>query len=215
VTVLPGPLVLDLIAALVQSGAPPPSALAAVGAALQAVGDSRGGDLLRASGRVSRPRSAGSVGPLGAGLAVGPGSAVDMGLGVEPGSAVGLWVGSGSVPGPGLGMATGSVLRPVSVMGLAPAGAESATEGRAGQRAGPDRLTEVVEEALGLAARSGLPPTALIRRSATEERRRQAAAQLRAVRRLEVLLVIPAGLCLLPAFVLLGIVPVVLDLILG
>jgi tight adherence protein B len=92
---------------------------------------------------------------------------------------------------------------------------ETATRHRAGEATAPDRLTEVVEEALALAARSGLPPTALIRRSATEERRRQAAAQLRAVRRLEVLLVIPAGLCLLPAFVLLGIVPVVLDLILG
>ena len=73
----------------------------------------------------------------------------------------------------------------------------------------------MVEEALSLAARSGLPPTTLIRRSAAEERRRQAVAQLRAVRRLEVLLVVPAGLCLLPAFILLGVAPMVLDLVLG
>jgi hypothetical protein len=176
--VLPGPLVLDLIAALVQSGAPPPAALRAVGAALQAVGDSRGADLLSASARVSRP-----------GSTAGAAFVVESMTKVVP--AVGFWVG-----------------RPGSA-------GEAAAEGSAGRQAGPDRLTEVVEEALGLAARSGLPPTALIRRSATEERRRQAAAQMRAVRRLEVLLVVPAGLCLLPAFVLLGIVPVVLDLILG
>jgi len=136
---VPGPLVLDLIAALVQGGAPPPVALRMVGEALHAAGDARGPSLLMAAARVSRP----------------------------------------------------------------------------GSDVGTDRLTMVVEAALGLAARSGLPPTALIRRSAAEERRRQAAAQIRAVRRLEVLLVIPAGLCLLPAFVLLGIVPVVLDLLLG
>ena len=69
--------------------------------------------------------------------------------------------------------------------------------------------------ALTLAARSGLPPTALLRRVAEEERRRLASAQLKAIRRLEVLLVIPAGLCLLPAFVLLGIVPLVIRLIAG
>jgi hypothetical protein len=139
--VVPGPLVLDLVAALVESGAPSPSALRAVGAGLETVGDARAPNLFLAADRINRP---GSDGP-----------------------------------------------------------------------AEVDRLTAVLEESLGLAARSGLPPTALIRRCAAEERRRQAGAQVRAVRRLEVLLVIPAGLCLLPAFVLLGIVPVVLDLILG
>jgi tight adherence protein B len=73
----------------------------------------------------------------------------------------------------------------------------------------------VLEDTFWLAAQSGLPPTGLIRRAAAEERRRQRAAQARAVRRLEVLLIVPAGLCLLPAFVLLGIVPVVLNLLFG
>jgi tight adherence protein B len=72
-----------------------------------------------------------------------------------------------------------------------------------------------VAEVMALAARSGVPPTALLRRAAEQERRRQADAQLKAVRRLEVLLVIPAGICLLPAFVLLGIVPLVIRLIAG
>jgi tight adherence protein B len=54
-----------------------------------------------------------------------------------------------------------------------------------------------------------------VRRAAEQERRRQISAQLKAIRRLEVMLVIPGGLCLLPAFVLLGIVPLVLQLIFG
>jgi hypothetical protein len=143
---MPSPLILDLVAALVQGGAPPRAALRSVGEALQAMGDRRGDELLAASTRIGRPITATATGP-------------------EP----------------------------------APA----------------ERLTAVLEEALWLAARSGLPPTALLRRCAAEERRRRNAAQLGAIRRLEVLLVVPAGLCLLPAFVLLGVVPVVLDLILG
>jgi hypothetical protein len=144
---MPGPLILDLVAALVQGGAPPAAALRSVGAALQAVADPRGPQLLAASARLDHP--------------------------------------------------------------IAPTARAPAVETAA------DGLAAVLDDALGLAARSGLPPTALLRRSAAEERRRNNAAQLRAVRRLEVLLVIPAGLCLLPAFVLLGVVPVALDLILG
>jgi tight adherence protein B len=143
---MPGPLVLDLIAAVVDGGGPPQAALRAVGSALQAVGDVRGEELLRAASRVSHPSA--------------------DGIPVEP-------------------------------------------------RASGSRPMTAVEDALLLAARSGLPPTALVRRAATQERRRSSAAQLRAIRRLEVLLVIPAGLCLLPAFVLLGIVPLVVDLITG
>jgi tight adherence protein B len=74
---------------------------------------------------------------------------------------------------------------------------------------------QVLEDAVRLAVTAGLPPAALVRRAAAEERRRAAAVRQRAIRRLEVLLVLPVGLCLLPAFVLLGIVPVVVDLLLG
>jgi hypothetical protein len=146
---MPGPLVLDLVAAVVQGGAPPHTALTAVGAALGESGDPRAAHLLSAAGRVSRPAAKLAADNAGA-------------AGVESG-----------------------------------------------------RLLGAVEEALFLAARSGLPPTALVRRAAEEERRRQLSAQLRAIRRLEVLLVIPAGLCLLPAFVLLSIVPLVIDLVAG
>jgi tight adherence protein B len=143
---MPGPLLLDLIAAIVAGGAPPQGALRSVGTALRSTGDDRGAQLLHAAIRVSHP-------------------AVEQ----------------------------------------TPAGPETGGGG----------LIAAVEEALLLAARSGLPPTALVRRAAAEERRRTGAAQLRAIRRLEVLLVIPAGVCLLPAFVLLGIVPLVIDLITG
>jgi tight adherence protein B len=175
---MPGPLILDLVAALVQGGAAPQTALGSVGAALHAAGDPSGDDLLSASVRVGHP-----IGGI-------PGSGPELGAG-EP-AAAGQTARSPRA-------ARGAMTTPV-------------TDGADGDSG---RLTLMVEEALGLAARSGLPPTTLIRRCAAEERRRQAVAQLRAVRRLEVLLVVPAGLCLLPAFILLGVAPMVLDLLLG
>ena len=171
---MPGPLILDLVAALVQGGAAPQTALGSVGAALHAAGDPSGGDLLSASVRVGHP------------------------IGGIPRSDREPSAGEASQPARSGRTARGERATPVSDGG-----------GDSG------RLTLMVEEALWLAARSGLPPTTLIRRSAAEERRRQAAAQARAVRRLEVLLVVPAGLCLLPAFILLGVAPMVLDLVLG
>nr|WP_269327108.1 type II secretion system F family protein [Kineosporia mesophila] len=141
---MPGPLVLDLIAALVESGAPPAAALRGAGAVLAELGDPRGEKLLRLSDLVTGPIPE-----------------------PEPGSPE------------------------------------------------PDGVTAALTEALTLAARSGLPPSALIRRAATEERRRQATARAAAIHRLEVLLVIPGAVCLLPAFVLLGIAPLVIRLVAG
>ena len=82
-------------------------------------------------------------------------------------------------------------------------------------RVGPHQPTDLaaLNEALRLSAVSGLPPAGLVRRAAEEQRRRVATAQARAVRRLEVLLVLPVGLCLLPAFAAIGVVPMVIDLI--
>lgn len=138
---LPGPLVLDLVAAVLAGGASPPGALREVGAALTRVGDPVGHRLQIAAAELVHP-------------------------------------------------AAGSPATPV-----------------------PGDWVEVLREELALAMRSGLPPAALLRRAAEEQRRRSAAAQRRAVQRLEVLLVVPTGLCLLPAFVFLGIVPVVLGLL--
>jgi hypothetical protein len=141
-SVMPGPLVLDLIAALVESGAPPATSLRGVGGVLAELGDSRGEKLLRLGDLVSGP----------------PPESEDV---------------------------------------------------------ASDNTIAALAEALTLAARSGLPPSALIRRAATEERRRQAAARSAAVHRLEVLLVIPGAACLLPAFVLLGVAPLVIRLVAG
>ena len=142
VAAMPGPLVLDLIAALVESGAPPTAALREAGGVLAELGDPRGTELLRLGDLVTGP-----------------------------------------LPDHGT--------------------------------FGSDSTAAALTEALALAARSGLPPSALIRRAATEERRRQAAARAAAIHRLEVLLVIPGAVCLLPAFVLLGIVPLVIRLVTG
>jgi hypothetical protein len=75
----------------------------------------------------------------------------------------------------------------------------------------PAALVEVV----AISEATGLPPVALLRARADDLRRNRDAAHGRAVRRLAVLLVLPMGLFLLPAFVLLGVVPLVLDLVVG
>ena len=72
-----------------------------------------------------------------------------------------------------------------------------------------------LQEALQLATSTGLAPAGLVRAAAQQERRRRAVAQAVAARRLAVHVVVPLAACLLPAFILLTIVPVVLDLIPG
>lgn len=66
--------------------------------------------------------------------------------------------------------------------------------------------------ALQLARSVGLGPVGLLRSAAAEQRRRRAEALAVAARRLAVLAVLPTSLCLLPAFVLLTVVPLVLGL---
>jgi hypothetical protein len=70
-----------------------------------------------------------------------------------------------------------------------------------------------VRDALALAIRTGVAPGSLVRAVAAEHRRQDAAARTRAARRLGVLIVLPVGLCLLPAFVVLTVVPLVLALL--
>ncbi|MFS0731056.1 hypothetical protein ABC270_13385 [Curtobacterium sp. 1P10AnD] len=67
------------------------------------------------------------------------------------------------------------------------------------------RLTEV----LALARRAGVPAAALLRAAAEDVRDDAAAAGLAAAEGLAVRLVLPLGVCVLPAFVLVGVVPVV------
>ncbi len=81
----------------------------------------------------------------------------------------------------------------------------------AGLREPPDIAP--VRQALDLASRTGVAPGSLVRTAAAEQRRREAAARTLAARRLGVLIVLPVGLCLLPAFVTLTVVPLVLALL--
>ncbi|MGU3409991.1 type II secretion system F family protein [Microbacterium sp. M1A1_1b] len=72
-----------------------------------------------------------------------------------------------------------------------------------------DRLAET----LSLARRAGVPAAALLRSAAEDLRDDVAAASLAAAERLGVRLVVPLGVCVLPAFVLVGVVPVVVALL--
>jgi tight adherence protein B len=70
-----------------------------------------------------------------------------------------------------------------------------------------------LDEALLLARESGAAVVPLLAAAAEEDRRRRAADARAAAARLGVRVVLPTGLCLLPAFVLLAIVPLVLALL--
>jgi len=77
----------------------------------------------------------------------------------------------------------------------------------------PGRLTRLLRDLTRLSGQTGLPLADLVRAAAEDQRREGAAAHAVAVRRLAVLLVLPTGVCLLPAFLLLGVVPLVIDLL--
>jgi tight adherence protein B len=75
----------------------------------------------------------------------------------------------------------------------------------------PDALERaLIEETLDLARRAGVPAAGLLRSAAADRRSDAAAERLEAVERLAVQLLVPLGVCILPAFVLVGVVPVVL-----
>ncbi|WP_196835511.1 type II secretion system F family protein [Zhihengliuella flava] len=78
--------------------------------------------------------------------------------------------------------------------------------------AGTDARLIQLARALGFAHSSGAAAAQLIRRAAVEQRRAEAReAQLQAAR-LAVRLVVPLGLCALPAFICWGIVPLVVSM---
>lgn len=72
---------------------------------------------------------------------------------------------------------------------------------------------EQLREVLGLAQRAGVPAAALLRAAAEDVRDDAAATGLEAAERLAVRLVLPLGVCVLPAFVLVGVVPVVVGVL--
>ena len=175
---IPSPLLLELLAALLEAGAPPSTALRHISAALARVGDRRATRIDSLAVEIEQ----GVVGPS-------PVHARGTGAGPQPAAT------------------------------RRPRGGDRLMTRARRQRGAADPTDDVgldvLRDAVRLAASAGLPPAALVRRAAAEERRRASAARQRAIRRLEVLLVLPVGLCLLPAFVLLGIVPVIVDLLVG
>jgi pilus assembly protein TadC len=77
------------------------------------------------------------------------------------------------------------------------------------------RLPEILElrDALGFAALTGAPSSAILHAQAARLRRERFRAAEKRAASLGVKLVIPLGLCSLPAFICLGVIPVLLALV--
>lgn len=91
-------------------------------------------------------------------------------------------------------------------------GARGADDGRASDGRAAAALLGVVEECLRPAWEQGAAPGPALRAARDRHGREADARALEAAERLGVRVVVPLGLCLLPAFVLLGLVPAVLAL---
>lgn len=74
--------------------------------------------------------------------------------------------------------------------------------------AGLDGVDDDVDAVLRFAHRAGVPVAGLVRAQADERRRVARAAAARRAARLETRLLLPLGLCVLPAFVALGVAPI-------
>lgn len=83
----------------------------------------------------------------------------------------------------------------------------------AAQAEGPPSNLAGLESALSFAARTGAPTSSILTAQAQQLRRRQYRDAERRAAALGVRLVIPLGLCFLPAFVCLGVLPVLLALL--
>lgn len=78
--------------------------------------------------------------------------------------------------------------------------------------AAPPGCRDDLRRCLSLSARTGAPASLLLREAAAEGRRARRRAREAAAHRVGVRLVLPLGLCALPAFAAWGVVPVVLGL---
>lgn len=83
----------------------------------------------------------------------------------------------------------------------------------AATRAGIDVAGAGVDDVLEFSSTAGVPVVALLRAQADEQRRAARAAAATRVARLESRLLLPLGLCVLPAFVLLGVAPVAIAIL--
>lgn len=83
------------------------------------------------------------------------------------------------------------------------------------ERSGIDAEREgaAIHAVLALSSRAGVPAAALLRAEAAEERRRARSDGARRAATLSVTLMLPLGLCILPAFMLLGVAPLMVAVI--
>jgi hypothetical protein len=169
---IPDHLLGEVVAALIDAGAPPSTALERVSVELDRLHDPRA--------------TAWAVADV-----LGHGTVLDDGAVLD----------GGAVLGDGAVLGHGTRTR--------------AAGGAKGRHGDHERFVAGIAEAVALAGRSGLPPGDLIRDCARGARRDRAERSARRLGRLPVLLVLPMGLCLLPAAVLLGVAPVVLGLLAG
>jgi len=76
-----------------------------------------------------------------------------------------------------------------------------------------DDSAAAVDQALALSARAGVPAASLLRSAADEARRTAKSVGQRKAATLSVTLMLPLGLCILPAFMLLGVAPLLISVI--
>ena len=129
---------------------------------------------------------------------------------------IGAMLDAGSGIGRALELVAGSAapeyhrsLRPV-VSALA-IGADWETAWRSSEARAPELL--VLRQALGFAALTGAPSSAILYAQAARLRRERFRAAEKRAAALGVRLVVPLGLCSLPAFICLGVVPVLLAML--
>ncbi|TQL48745.1 tight adherence protein B [Homoserinimonas aerilata] len=101
----------------------------------------------------------------------------------------------------------------VAVSGGAALDRALATVERALERCGLGGGTAEADEVLELSRRAGVPAAALLRAQAEEARRSARADGERSAATLSVTLMLPLGLCILPAFMLLGVAPLMVSVV--
>ncbi|MEO6943696.1 MAG: type II secretion system F family protein [Lacisediminihabitans sp.] len=106
-------------------------------------------------------------------------------------------------------------LMAIAVSGGASLGRASAAVDEARERCGLDDDGSVasIEAVLSLSRRAGVPAAALLRSEAEEARRDARSEGQSAAAKLAVTLMLPLGLCILPAFMLLGVVPLLIAIV--
>jgi tight adherence protein B len=117
--------------------------------------------------------------------------------------------------------ARASVRRALALFSIDGAGADARREGVAGKdRPGKDRPGEddagedgVVDAVLGLSRRAGVPAAELLRSEAELLRRRARADGRRAAEEAGAALMLPLGVCVLPAFLLVGVAPLLVSVL--